>query len=238
MGFIDIHCHILPGLDDGPENMDESLEMVKMAVANGTSHIFCTPHVYPDVYDTNTESIKRARDALESMTANGVKLFFGGDVRIVPDLMERLEKQEVPTLNGSPYLLVEFPSQIIPHYTSHLISNLRRKGLIPIVTHPERYAYFAKDFAALRVLRDQGCTFQLTAMSLTKDAAKDLRKVTYAMIENGFADFIASDGHSTGHRAPVLSKAYDEVRRQFGKDLAETIFFRNPQKILDAVTEH
>lgn len=237
MGFIDIHCHILPGLDDGPENMDESLEMVRMAANDGTSHIFCTPHVYPEVYDTNQDGVKRARDELKDKVSNGLKLFFGGDVRIVPDLVERLERQEVPTLNGSPYLLLEFPSQIIPYYTGRLIFNLRQKGLIPIVTHPERYAYFARDFAGLQVLRDQGCIFQLTAMSLTKDVAKEVRKVTFAMIENGFADFIASDGHSTRHRAPVLSKAYSEVQRHFGKDLAETIFFRNPQKILDSIIE-
>jgi protein-tyrosine phosphatase len=74
-------------------------------------------------------------------------------------------------------------------------------------------------------------------MSLLKDVGKEVRKVTFAMIEKGFADFIASDAHSTGRRAPVLSRAYDEVQRQFGKDLAEKIFFQNPQKILDSITE-
>jgi protein-tyrosine phosphatase len=237
MGFIDIHCHILPGLDDGPESIEESLEMVKMASSDGTSHIFCTPHVYPDVYDTTTDSIKLVRDELKSKVPNGTKLFFGGDLRITPDLAERLTKQEVPTLSGSPYLLIEFPPQIIPHYTSRLIFDLRQQGLIPIITHPERYAFFARDFAGLNVLREQGCKFQLTAMSLTKNVAKEVRKVTYAMIENGFADFIASDAHSTGHRAPVLSRAYSEVERKFGKELAEKIFFKNPQRILESVTE-
>ena len=237
MGFIDIHCHILPGVDDGPETVEESLEMVEMAAESGTSHIFCTPHVYPEVYDTNQDSIKRAVGELTSELSNRVKLFFGGDVRIVPDLIERLEKQEVPTLNGSPYLLIEFPSQIIPHYTGRLIFNLRRQGLIPIVTHPERCACFARDFTALQVLRDQGCMFQLTAMSLLKDVTKQLRKVAYTMIENGFADFIASDGHSPRHRAPVLSKAYNEIRRRFGQNLAEEIFFENPQKILESISE-
>jgi protein-tyrosine phosphatase len=236
MGFIDIHCHILPGIDDGPESVEKSLEMVKMASDDGISHIFCTPHVYPGVYDTKADSIKQARDELQSMAPNGTKLFVGGDVRITPDLMERLARQEVPTLNGSPYLLVEFPSQFIPHYTSRLIFNLRQNGLIPIVTHPERCAYFARDFTGLRVLREQGCMFQLTAMSLLKDVGREVRKVTLSMIECGFADFIASDAHSTGHRAPILSRAYEEVQRQFGKHLAQKIFFENPQKILDSVT--
>ena len=236
-GFIDIHCHILPGLDDGPGSVEESLEMVEMATNDGISHIFCTPHVYPGVYDTNTDSIKRALGELKSMMPNGTKLLFGGDVRITPDLTERLAKREVPTLNGSPYLLLEFPSQIIPHYISGLIFSLRRNGLIPIVTHPERCAYFARDFSGLTVLREQGCLFQLTAMSLLKDVAKEVRKVTFAMIEKGFVDFIASDAHSTGHRAPVLSKAYNEVQRQFGKELAREIFFENPQKILESITE-
>ena len=237
MGFIDIHCHILPGLDDGPENVEESLEMVRMANADGTSHIFCTPHVYPGVFDTNAAIIRRARDELRSIVPNSMELFIGGDVRITPDLEERLENKEVPTLDGSPYLLVEFPSQIIPHYSTRLILGLRRKGLIPILTHPERCAYFARDFTGLRVLRRQGCMFQLTAMSLTKDVAKEVRKAAIAMIENGFADFIASDGHSTGHRAPILSKAYNEVVRLFGGDFAETLFFRNPRKILDSMTK-
>jgi protein-tyrosine phosphatase len=237
LGFIDIHCHILPSLDDGPESVEESLEMLKMASDDGISHIFCTPHVYPDVYNTNTDSIKQARDELKNKVSNGVKLFFGGDVRIMPDLVERLAKQEVPTLNGSPYVLVEFPSQMIPHYTSRLIFNLRQNGLIPIVTHPERCVYFAKDFTGLKVLRQQGCMFQITAMSLLKDVGKEARKNTLAMIEKGFADFIASDAHNTGYRAPVLSKAYDEVQRLFGKEVTRHIFFENPQKILEAMTE-
>ncbi len=117
---------------------------------------------------------------------------------------------------------------MIPHYTNRLIFNLRQTGVVPIVTHPERCVYCAKDFTGLKVLRNLGCMFQLTAMSLLKDVPNEIRKNTFAMIENGFADFIAWDGHSTGHRAPVLSKAYDEVQHRFGKDLADKIFFKNP----------
>jgi protein-tyrosine phosphatase len=236
-GFIDIHCHILPGLDDGPEGLQESLAMVRMAADDGISHIFCTPHVHPGVYETNADSIKRARDELRVTVSNGIKLFFGGDVRITPDLPERLANREVPTLGGSPYLLIEFPPQIMPHYISGLIFNLTQKGLIPIVTHPERCIYLAKDFTALKVLRAQGCMVQLTAMSLTKDVSEQIRKITFAMIAKGLVDFIASDAHGTGHRSPILSKAYNEVLRRFGKDVTETIFFKNPLKILESVTE-
>ena len=237
MGFIDIHCHILPGLDDGPETVEESLEMLQMAKDDGITHIFCTPHVYPGVYDTDTQTIARARDELKKSGSNGVKLLLGGDVRITPDLPERVSKQIAPTLNGSQYLLVEFPSQIMPHYISALIFSLRQKGLIPIITHPERCMYFASDFTTLKVLREQGCMFQITAMSITKDAGKGAQRVALNMIERGFGDFVATDAHSTGRRSPVLSKAYKEIQDRFGKKVAHRLFFENPFVILQSIKE-
>ena len=235
MGFIDIHCHILPGLDDGPETIEQSLEMLKIAADDGISHIFCTPHVYPGVYDNNTAGIRRAVDELQKRAENDVSLYSGGDVRVVPDLVQRVARGDAPTLDGSPYLLLEFPSQFIPPYTSRLIFDLRQNGLIPIVTHPERYAYFAKDFTPLKILREQGCLFQLTAMSFSKNVHKEVRKNTLAMMKKGFVDFIASDAHSSSHRIPVLSQAYEEVQRVLGKEIAHKIFFENPQNIVKSI---
>jgi len=237
MGFIDIHCHILPGLDDGPETIEDSLEMLEMAKDDGITHIFCTPHVYPGVYDTDMQMIRRTRDELREAGSNGIKLLLGGDVRITPDLPERVKRQIAPTLNGSRYLLIELPSQIMPHYISTIIFNLRQKGIVPIITHPERCMYFARDFTTLKVLREQGCMFQITAMSITQDAGKGAQKVALSMIEEGFGDFVASDAHSTGRRSPVLSRAYKEIQGRFGKEVAHRLFFENPAAILQSIKE-
>lgn len=233
--FIDIHCHILPGLDDGPPDIEGSVEMLKVAMEDGISNIFATPHILPGLYDNNSNMIMSSLEEFRKHVPDTVKIFYGADVRITVDLLEGVESGEVPTLNGSGYMLVELPQYVVPPNVDNLIFNLRHRGIIPIITHPERHLRLMQDLPALEKLLASGALCQITAMSITGSLGKGIQKASMNMIKKGLADFVASDAHDPKKRSPVLSRAYEEVKKEFGGDVSDRLFFVNPQKILDAV---
>lgn len=231
-GFIDIHCHILPGIDDGPSVMEESLEMLAMARQDGISRIFATPHIIDGLFPNSARSIIPVVEDLMCRLPEGVELFYGADVRVTSDLIKRVESGDFPTLGGSRYLLIEFPEFVIPTNVEALIFELRLRGIIPVITHPERHLRLVHDFVALRGLRERGAMCQVTALSITGGFGPEIQGATLSMIEKGLADFVASDAHNTSTRAPVLSKAYAEVKKRFREETAEMLFYENPGTIL------
>lgn len=237
MGFIDIHCHILPGMDDGPEDIKGSLEMAGIAVDDGISHIFATPHIIDGLYDNKTREIAIAVDTLKRHIPASITILCGADVRVTHDMISRVEKGDIPTLSGSRYLLMEFPQYVLPPHMDDLIFNLRQRKIMPVITHPERHMPLMNDPSALGKLRAAGALYQITAMSITGDFGRDARKFSLFMMERGLADFVASDAHNPDRRPPVLSKAYRETERLFGNEIADRLFFHNPMRILNAVEE-
>jgi protein-tyrosine phosphatase len=235
LNFIDIHCHILPGLDDGPATLEESVEMLEMAKEDGISHIFATPHILDGLYpNKGPEIIPRVED-LRKHLPGGLKLFCGADVRVVPDLIRRRESGDILELDGSGYMLLELPEYVVPPHLDSFIFNLRHKGITPIITHPERHFRLMYDSAGLRGFRDRGALCQITAMSITGGFGREVMRASFSMIEQGLTDIVASDAHNAGTRPPILSKAYQEVKRHFGDGTAELLFFRNPGRIMENV---
>ena len=237
LGFIDIHCHILPGLDDGPLKIEESLKMIEVAIEDGISYIFATPHIIDGMYANRGSGIILALENLKMRMQGALTLFYGADVRVTFDLIERIEREEVPSLNGSGYMLIEFPEYIIPPHVDNLFFNLRHRDITPIITHPERHLRLMQDLSALSILRDSGAMCQITAMSVTGGFGKSVRKASFAMIEKGLVDFVASDAHNPKGRPPILSKAYETIKKEFGGDLSEQLFFSNPKMIVEAALQ-
>jgi protein-tyrosine phosphatase len=237
LSFIDIHCHILPGLDDGPQHIDESLKMIEVAIEDGISHIFATPHIIDGMYDNRGSEIMLAVENLRMRMKGALTIYYGADVGVTFDLIERIERKEVPALNGSGYMLIEFPEYIIPPHVDNLFFNLRHRGITPIITHPERHLRLMRDLSALGMLLDSGAMCQITAMSVTGEFGKSARRACFAMIEKGFVDFVASDAHNSRGRPPILSKAYETIKKEFGNDLSEKIFFSNPKMIVEAALQ-
>jgi protein-tyrosine phosphatase len=233
LNFIDIHCHILPGMDDGPALMDESLKMIGIAERDGISGIFATPHIIDGLFPNNGRKILSSVDDLRSRIQGGVEIYHGADVRITPDLVNRLESGDVPTLGGSGYMLMEFPEFIVPPNVEGLVFRLRNCGVTPVITHPERHLRLMHDLDALAELRSRGMMCQITAMSLTGDFGAEIRRASFAMIDRGLVDFVASDAHNADRRPPVLSGAHKEVKKHFGDKAADMIFFGNPGRILE-----
>jgi protein-tyrosine phosphatase len=214
--------------------MEDSIAMLEMAAGDGISHIFATPHYRPGLYGNSKEGVIRGLGELTRRIRGDMSLYYGADVRVSHDIIERVESGQAATLNGSRYLLLELTDYALPPNLEDLVFRMRGRGLIPVITHPERHSYFFKNFDVLRDLRKRGAMFQVTAMSLTGGFGKTARKVSKAMLESSLLDFVASDAHNLDGRPPVLSRAFEEIRKEFGIRAAETIFFRNPLRILEA----
>lgn len=232
--MIDIHCHILPGIDDGSKDIEESLEMAKIAKADGISHIFATPHIMDGSYDNKRADIIAVFNNLKTRIPEGITLFYGADVRVCLDMMKKIEMGEIPTLNGTGYLMLELPAYTLPPHIDNLIFNLRQRRIIPIITHPERHAILMRDISSLTKFRGYDAMFQITAMSITGDFGREVQKACLAMIKADLADFVATDAHDPMKRPPILSRAYDEIKRRFDNDTAESLFLHNPMKIMEA----
>ncbi|GBE31846.1 MAG TPA: capsular biosynthesis protein [Nitrospirae bacterium] len=232
--FIDIHCHILPGLDDGAGDIGESVEMLKIAEDDGISVVVATPHMGGGIYDTRIDDISRAAGMLRQRTGTP-ELLIGADVMISPGLIDNLKNGKVPLINNGRYLLLEFPVFSIPpvDYLSNLFDGLEYINVSPVITHPERNAIFSRNMSLLRHLVDAGASVQVTAMSVTGGFGRTVKRVTKELFKRGLVHAVATDAHNTKRRPPVLSKAYLKVKKDFGEDTAERVFITNPRKILN-----
>jgi len=232
--MIDIHCHILPAIDDGPADLQETLEMLRIAAGDGITHIVATPHYRhgesPTAHDIG-EKIALVREEMAKRSID-VELMGGADIRLTYELMEGIEKNEIPTINNSGYFLLELPDLIPPHLDAFLFE-ARVKGFAPVITHPERNHSLISSMEKIKMLRNAGALFQLTAMSVTGKLGRQIKKFAVQLLKNGYADFIATDAHSTKQRPPLLSKAYRETVGILGKPGADRIFIDNPKSVIE-----
>ena len=233
--FIDIHCHILPALDDGPAAWEESLEMAEMAAADGIVAIVATPHQLGNYPHVTAENIRIQISRLQSMLEQrgiGLELLPGADVRIDPDLTGKILSGQVLTLaDRCCHVLLELPHELyIP--LDRLLGDLHSAGLMGILSHPERNQGIINQPKVLSNLVNQGCLLQVTAGSLTGVFGSRIQNFAEFMVERGFVDFIASDAHGIKCRTPLLSQAFDRAVKLAGYNTAIDLFCRNPARVL------
>jgi len=231
---IDIHCHILPGFDDGPATMQESLRMAEAAAADGVTHIVATPHLScgssPAASDAE-KAVSMLRDEVQRHGI-GTQILPGADLRLTFELLGCIGRGEVPTINRSRYFLLELP-EILPRNLEAVFFAASTKGYVPVITHPERNYGLLSAPDRMERLRDSGCLFQLTAMSLTGEFGPEICDFGLQLVKTGLCDFIASDAHDPSYRTTVLSGAYGKVRRLVGDDAATRLFCLNPKAVID-----
>lgn len=230
--MIDIHCHILPGLDDGAKNPAAALEMARRAGADGISTIVASPHVITGLYRNTREVILAATGQFNALLQKNeipLTVLPGAEYQLEPDLPGRLARGELLTINdGGRYLLVELPAAFVPDYTVPVIYDLLLQGVVPVMAHPERNAGLIKNPALLYDLVTRGTLAQITAASLTGRFGATSAAVARLFLEHGCAHFIATDAHSTRDRAPVLAAAALEVARLTGQERAQSLVSGNP----------
>ena len=234
--MIDLHSHILPRIDDGAASMEVSLEMARLAVADGITHMACTPHIVPGVYENDTASIAEAVGQLNAAVRKaGIPLVLaaGADVHLAPDLPQKLKSGDIPTLNKSRYFLLEPPHHVVPPRIEDLALRVLSDGFVPIITHPERLNWIRSHYDIILRLNDLGCRIQLTADSLTGEFGTVAQSFAIKLIDEGRVDIIASDCHGAGSRPPRLARAREMVTQRVGKASADAMVVHRPAAILN-----
>ena len=232
--MIDLHCHILPAIDDGSSDIRTSIGMARMAAEDGITHIAATPHYHYGKSPTIGEIQSAVRVLTEKIDQEGipVKLLSGADIRLSYDLFKAIEGRTIPTIGDTRYFLIELPELIPPHLDDFIFEALL-KGYVPVVTHPERNYTLLTSQEKMGELRKTGALFQLTAMSITGEFGPQIRKCCQTLLKKGYVDFVASDAHSIGRRCPGLSKAYREVADILDRRQADRILRENPAAVIE-----
>ncbi len=213
--MIDIHCHILPHIDDGAQNIDEALSMARTAVNNGIHTIVATPHTQNGIYTNNFQEIEQAatlvRKALESAKIM-LTIIAGAEVHACPGLVDLVKNGDAATINnGGKYLLLEFPAMGIPPQIKDEIFNLKLHGITPIIAHPERNMVFQQHPERLEEYVRMGVLCQVTATSITGELGNATQKCAVTLLESRLLHVIASDSHSASHRPQNFQQAVQKA---------------------------
>lgn len=220
--MIDLHCHILPGVDDGADNMAGSLEMAKNAVKEGIKTIVATPHHLNGSFTNPKPKVEEKVEELNrQLKLEGIDLTIlpGQEIRIYGEIEEGIKADDIQTVSDSPYLLIEFPSAHVPRYTEQLFFDLQLKGFFPVIVHPERNQEIIENPDKLYQLVRKGALSQVTATSVAGAFGKKIKNFSLQLIEANLTHFIASDAHNTTSRSFKMQDAYQAVKSKFGRDL-------------------
>ncbi|MGX7150969.1 tyrosine-protein phosphatase [Enterococcus ureasiticus] len=217
--MIDLHCHILPGIDDGPKTIEESLEMAEKAVADGILRIVCTPHYslqYPNTRMFIAPKVQQLQQELDKRKLP-LTLYAGQEVRLTGELMHQIETDKIQFIDPKKrYFLLEFPKQEVPFYAVTLIEKVIKKGTIPIIVHPECNLGFIKDPNKLIPFIELGALTQVTAPSLLGLYGKQIQTTAEKMVDHGLIHMLASDAHRRQERDFYLREAYKVIERTKG----------------------
>lgn len=234
--YADIHSHIIPCVDDGAKDTATALEMLRLAAADGTSHIVATPHYIAgnvknstDLVDEKSRELQQLADS-EEIT---IKIHAGCEVFISHDTPEFFDAGTIATINGSSYMLIELPHMGIPLYTDEVLYKLQMRGLIPVIAHPERNDEILSNSCILSDFVKRGMLAQVNSGSITGIYGRKIQKAAMKFIKMGIVQFVASDAHTCGGRSPGLTKAAGLVKKEFGCDMVENLFLKNGMAVLE-----
>jgi protein-tyrosine phosphatase len=230
--MIDIHSHILPGIDDGSKSWDITLEMCRMAIRDGIAHIVVTPHAN-DTYKYDRNRVREMVAELDNKVGDQLGFSIGCDFHLsFENIEDAIAHPQGYTIASKQYLLVELSDYGIPPQVNEGLLRLREAGMIPIITHPERNVILQR--GAERVLEwvDAGCLVQVTASAVTGYWGAVARRIAMWLLEQNAVHALASDAHDDKNRRPILSEARDVVAKRLGGDFARALVLDNPAAIV------
>lgn len=234
--MIDLHCHIIFGVDDGAADKEMTLNMLRIAQEDGIEKIVATPHYIcgANKYDINTlkQRYEEIVALIDSSNIN-VKLLLGNELFIDEHIANHLKNRQCFTIADTDYILIEMPMIGIPQYAENVIYDLINKGYIPILVHPERYADIRKNPNELIRYIELGCLIQVNTTSISGLMGKEAAEVSMNLIKNNMVHFISTDSHSDRRRCPKISDTYNFIIDEIGQEKADRIFIENPQKVLN-----
>lgn len=219
--MIDIHSHILPGVDDGAKSEEDSLEMAREAVKQGITAMIATPHHRNGKYDNTRDEIVRYVDILNKLFEKEnipLTVLPGQETRLHGEMMEELHHGVMLPLNGTKYVFVEFPSQNVPRYAKQMLFDIQVAGYTPIIVHPERNHELLEHPDRLYDFVREGALTQVTAASIVGKFGKKIQKFSHQIIEANLTHFIASDAHNTTTRGFMMDEAFTAIKNKYGSD--------------------
>lgn len=233
--YIDIHSHILPGVDDGSKSLEMSLDMLRMAVQDGITHIILTPHNKPWHRHVDHSEVARQVSWLQEKAVQeqiNLKLFAGGELYYRSGLAEELEQGLAGTLADSQYVLVEFEPSADYDYIRNGVYVLLMGGYYPIVAHVERYKNVCSKLMRVEELVDMGCFMQVNAGSIMGQYGFGAKQLTKKMLKQSLVHFVATDAHDLIKRTPCLSPCGEYIGKKYGQEKRQRLFYDHPACVL------
>jgi protein-tyrosine phosphatase len=236
--MIDLHCHYLPGVDDGAPDLESGIALVQAAAANGIRVAVLTPHAFAGRWD-NTLAVLRPKfrefRAAVARAGIGIELHLGAEVHLLPESLKLYAAGDLPCLgtwNGSRVILLEMPDGAIPVGAMKAVEFLMRRGAVPMIAHPERNKDVMRSLSKLEPFVKAGCLLQLTAASVCGWFGAPVHRSAHEILERGWATVVATDAHNLAHRPPVLAEARHVLHIQYGKDAAALLTQVRPGMIV------
>lgn len=225
MVMVDLHCHLLPGIDDGSKSMEISLRLAYEATENGVTHALLTPHHMNGRYVNHKKDVLQQTKVFQKqLQKNDIPLtvFPGQEVRINGHLLDALDRDDILFADTSnKYLMLEFPDDDVPHYTNQMIFDLQQRGITPVIVHPERNTKIMANPDLIHQLLEKGCLSQITASSYVGTFGKKVEDFSHQLIEAGQCYVFASDAHDLPRRKYEMRQAFEKVQQEYGPDLVK-----------------
>ena len=236
--MIDLHCHLLPGIDDGPDTLEQSLELCKIAVADGITHAIVTPHIHPGRWENNAQTIARHCQALLQHLQDeniALEIGFAGEVRLTDEIMAQVENNQIPfygEVDGYHIMLLEFPHGHIIPGSDKLVAWLLERKIRPLIAHPERNKQIMNDIGQLQPFVSAGCWLQVTAGSILGNFGERAQLLAERLLDDNVVTVVASDGHNAGPRQPRLKAAFAKTTSRCGEERARLLMLDRPRRIV------
>lgn len=238
VGFIDIHCHIIPHVDDGAKTTAQALHIVDIAYENGIRAMIATPHYEVGRYEKSSEDIRQYYDKLNAEVHKkypDFSIYLGREIFFSDGVPELLEKGELQSLADSRYALIEFSPNDSFKYIKENLYRVTIAGYTPIVAHAERYEELMEDVDNIEEIVEAGAYIQINAGTIAGNSGRRMRKQILNLIKEGLVHFIGTDSHSDGHRSPVLDECIKYLKKKTDEETIRRIMIDNPEKILQNI---
>ena len=234
--MIDIHCHILPEVDDGSRSLNESIEMAMIAKEQGITKIVNTSHYHPDFrYKKGEELLKELEDFYNVLKENmiDIEVVIGNEIYYTKDLIKEIDELDFYTLNNSRYILIELPPTNFPKDLCNIVYELKEKNYIPVFAHVERYREVQENPELIYEVINAGAIIQVNSHSILGKSGKELQKVCNTLLNRNMVHVVGTDAHSSKRRTPIFLDAYKYVSEKYSKEMADDLFIKNNNAIIN-----
>ena len=235
--MVDMHCHVLPAVDDGSQNMEQTIEMLRIASKEGISAMIVTPHYKDGRHNASVQTIlSRIAQVQEEVVRQGifVDLYPGNEIFYFHGVEDMLDKGHILTLNNTDRVLIEFSPSSDYTYIRNALDGIRASGYVPIIAHIERYECMLRDMTRVKELKNMDIEVQVNVSSAAGKLGSRVQKYIYEMLKGRYVDYMGTDAHDTENRIPEFQECYRKLEKKFDSDYINAVFYENALAIINA----